>query len=632
MTVALVLAGEAGAGLRGQLAALGVRRVDAADRTGPGLLTVAAAARAAGERVLICGGDDAVPEEILAVLLAAGGTAAFSGVNAGTSRPVPGQGDPGADETPDQPAGRPADGPADDRSPADPDRPASSAGSAVQAGLAGGALVVDTPDLDALASAAESLAATYAGAAAVSALVSELARRGVTVRVLDAGPNSEGAVTQLIVDPAARDVARWAAWRELKPSALYGISLGLGLISAVWFSELAVQAKLLAIAALAGSFLAGRAGSLLAATSPEGRVRPAVDWLGAASGLLTEVGVYAALAIGSAVASRANPAAATGLDGVFGPALRNTFAAGWGGTGQAGIWRLAIAAMVVLAVRRLAGLGFEYTARTPGNLFPRSVKRTIEQAATLPAGERLVLIAVTAVFFGPRVTFLLLLGWGVLAAGYVLAGQLVRSVVSDWPDDGLASGGRVAPDGALAAYRGDGVVSRWIGRLVQGRLPPLPPVLVGLFVTCVLTALGLGNLPGILVLTPVEAMLLAALGACHPHDGRLDWLVPALLETGECIFLAALGFSHRVPAAVVFALLAAVIMRHLDLAYRARFGRGIPADRFGLGWDGRMLLAGLAAVLGVAPLVYAVLAGYLWLLFCWDFLSGWLFPTVGDHG
>ena len=51
MTVALVLAGSLGeddAGqqqmLCGQLAALGVRRVDAAERTGPGLLTVAAAA------------------------------------------------------------------------------------------------------------------------------------------------------------------------------------------------------------------------------------------------------------------------------------------------------------------------------------------------------------------------------------------------------------------------------------------------------------------------------------------------------------------------------------------------------------------------------------------------------------
>jgi hypothetical protein len=249
------------------------------------------------------------------------------------------------------------------------------------------------------------------------------------------------------------------------------------------------------------------------------------------------------------------------------------------------------------------------------------VKRTIEQAATLPAGERLVVIAVTTVLFGPRATLLLLLGWGVLATGYVLAGQLARSAVTDRPDDG-----------GLAAYRGDGVVSRWLGRLVQGRLPPLPPVLVGLFVTCVLTALGLGNLPGILVLTPVEAMLLAALGACHPHDGRQDWLVPALLVTGECVFLAALGLSHRVPAALVFAVLAAVIMRHLDLAYRARFGRGVQADRFGLGWDGRMLLAGLAAVIGITPLVYAVVSGYLWLLFCWDFLSGWLLPTVGDHG
>src|SRR6516162_10380700 len=86
MTVALVLAGEADAGLCGQLAALGVRRVDVASRhegtegAGPGLLTVAAAARTAGERVLICIGTDTVPEPVLARLLDAGGTAAFTGV------------------------------------------------------------------------------------------------------------------------------------------------------------------------------------------------------------------------------------------------------------------------------------------------------------------------------------------------------------------------------------------------------------------------------------------------------------------------------------------------------------------------------------------------------------------------
>ena len=595
MTVALVLAGnrdEAAAGLCGQLAALGVGRVDATERTGPCLLTIAAAARAAGERVLICVGADSVPEPVLARLLGAGRTTAFIGVNAGTvppSRLAPGQ-------EPGQPAGL----------------------------LAGGALVVDPPDLGALAQAAESLAATHPGPATIGALVGELTRRGVTVRILDSGPDSEGAVAELLADPAARDMARWAAWRKLTPAALYGISLGLGLIAAVWFAELAVRAKLLAIAALAASFLFARTGSLLAATSRDGRVRPVVAWLGTACGLLTELAVYAALAVSSGLnPGTSSQAGVAGLDGTFGAALRNTFVASWGGAGTNGVWRLAIAAMLVLAVRRMAELGYQHTARAPWNLFTRPVLRTLEQAVTLPAGERFVVIVVTAVFFGPRLTFVVLLCWGVVAAGYILAGQMARSADPAWP----AKGG---PASGLAAYRGDGVVSRWIGGLVQGRLPPLPPVLVGLFVTCVLAALGLENLPGILVLTPVEAMMLAALGARHPHDGRLDWLVPALLMAGEYVFLAALGLSHHAAAWLVFTLLAAVVMRHVDLALRARVGRGIPADVFGLGWEGRMLLAGFAAVAGIVPFAYVVVSGYLWVLFIWDFLSGWLRSTDGD--
>ncbi len=606
MTVALVLAenlDEVGAGqqkkLCGQLAALGVHRVDAAERTGPALLTVAAAARAAGERVLICVGADTVPEPVLARLLGAGGTAAFTGVTAGT--------------VPATPATRPA--------------PGSTAGGALAGGaLAGGALVVDAPDLDALARAAETLAATHARPALVGALIGELTRRGVTVRILDAGPDSQGAVAQLIADPAARDMARWAAWRKLTPAALYGISLGLGLVAALWFAELAVRAKLLAIAALAGSFLFARTGSLLAATSRDGRIRPLVSWLGTACGLLTEVAIYAALAVSSGLVPNTGPAGppagVVGLDGTFGGALRHTFVATWGGTGTVGVWRLAIAALLVLGVRRMAELGYEHTARVPGNLFPRSALRILEQAVTFPAGERYAVIVVTAVFFGPRLTFLILLGWGVLAAGYVLAGQAARSA-----ERARRAGPAAGPGvGGLAAYRGDGIVSRWVGGLVQGRLPPLPPVLAGLLVTGVLAALGLGNLPGILLLTPIEAMMLAALGARHPHDGRLDWLVPALLMAGECVFLAALGLSRHVAAWLVFALLAAVVVRHV----------------VGLGWEGRMLLAGVAAAAGLAPFAYALLSGYLWVLFIWDFLSGWLVPidlvpagrglTDGDDG
>ena len=295
----------------------------------------------------------------------------------------------------------------------------------------------------------------------------------------------------------------------------------------------------------------------------------------------------------------------------------------WGGAGAAGVWRLAIAALLLLGVRKLAELGYEHTAGAPGDLFPRSVLRTVEQAVTFPAGERYAVIALTSVFFGPRLTFVILLGWGVLAAGYLLAGQIARSARSAWPED---SAPEADEDHGLAAYRGDGALASWVGALVDGRLPPLPPLLVGLLVIGVLAALGLGNLPGILVLTPIEAMMLAALGARHPHDGRLDWLVPALLLAGEGVFLAALGLARHVTPWVVFALLAAVLVRHVDLACRARAGRGVEADVLGLGWDGRMLLAGVAAAAGIVPFAYAVLSGYLWLLFIWDFLTGWLGP------
>ena len=592
MTVALVLAGNLGeddAGhqqlLCGQLAALGVRRVDAAERTGPGLLTVAAAARGAGDRVLICAGAQTVPGPVLARLLGAGGTAAVTRLTAGTAR----SSSPGS--WPAQPSG---------------------------------ALIVDLPDLDALARSAETLAATQAGpdlGTAVGALIDELGRRGVTVRILDAGPDSEGAVTQLLADPAARDMARWAAWRRLTPAALYGFSLGLGLVAAVWFAELDVRAKLLAIPALAGSFLFARTGSLVAATSRDGRISPLVGWLATACGLLTEPALYAALAVSSRLGQ------SDGLDGTFGGALRNTFVATWGGAGEAGVWRLAIAALLLLGVRKLAGLGYERTAGAPGDLFPRSVLRTVEQAITFPAGERYAVIVLTSVLFGPRLTFLILLGWGVLGAGYLLAGQIARSARaagvarSRRPDDDEDE------DNGLAAYRGDGVLAYWAGALVDGRLPPLPPVLVGLLVTGMLAALGLGNLPGILVLTPIEAMMLAALGSRHPHDGRLDWLAPALLLAGEGVFLGALGLARQVTPWVVFALLAAVLVRHVDLACRARAGRGLEADVLGLGWEGRMLLAGVAATAGLVPFAYAALAGYLWLLFIWEFVTVWLVPA-----
>jgi len=571
MTVALVLAAQPDAGLRGQLAALGVRRVDAAERAGSGLLTVVAAARAAGERVLICIGDDSVPEEVLTRLLGAGATAAFAGLQARDGQPA----------------------------------------------RSGGALVVDLPDLDALAAAAESLARHRAAPAELGALLDELTQRGVGVRVLDAGPDGDGAVARWIADPVARDVACWAAGRQLAPAALLGISLGLALLAAAWFSEPAVRAQVLATVALLLAFAAGRAAVQLTAAE---RTSPAVGWLAPAAGMLTEFAVYAALAVSSGLVAVSSGTTA-GLTGIFGGSLRDTLVATWGGSGPAGVWRLAVAAMLLLGARRLAEECYQGLVRASGRIFPRPSRRLLGQLISLPAGERVAVIAVTAVCFGPRLTFLVLLAWGAVAAGYVLASQLAGAAK-------LAGAGQlIRARGVLTAYRGDGPIAHWIGGVVRGQLPPLPPLLVGLFVTCDLTVLGVANLPGVLIFGPVMAMLLAALGARHPHDGRLDWLVPSLLLAGEGIFLAGLGFARHAWLPVIFALLAAVVVRHADLAYRARAGRGVPDDKFGFGWDGRMLLAGFAAGLGFVPFAYAVLTAWLWLLAGWDFLGAWLKTT-----
>lgn len=586
MTVALVLAAQADAGLRGQLTALGVRRIDAADRGDPGLRTIAAAALSAGERVLICTGDDALPAEALARLLAAGRTAVFTGTGSGPAGP--GSSGPGA-----------------------------------------AALMVDTPDLGALAGAAESLADAPAAPAGLGPLLGELTRRGVSVLVVDAGPDGDGLVARLAAEPVARDVAVWAAGRQLAPAPLYGISLGLGLLAAVWFSEPAPRAQVLGIVVLLAAFSTGRAAAQLAAAGSAGPAGPAVGWLGAACGMLTEFAVYAALAVSAgraAGAGSAGPGGAgpnAGLHGIFGTALAGTPVATWGGTGPVAVWRLAVAAMLLLGARRLAETCYQGLARAAGTVLARPGRGLAGQLITLPAGERIAVIAVTAVCFGPRLTFVVLLAWGALAVAWLLAGAAAIQ---------RSGAGRAADRGAgLAAYRGDGPLSYRIGGLVRGQLPPLPPLVVGLLVTGDLAVLGLANLPGILIFTPVAAMLLAALGARHPHAGRADWLVPALLLTGEGIFLAALGFARHVWLPVVFALLAAVITRHADLAARAWSGRPVPDDAFGLGWDGRMLLAALAGLAGIVPFVFAVLAAWLWLLAAWDFLGAWLTaPGTGE--
>jgi hypothetical protein len=560
MTVALVLAGErrAGQGLsqdanvgvpfNEQLAALGVSRVDAAEHGAQAMVTVAAAARGAGDRVLICDGQPPVAE--LARLIHTGGTAAVAG---------PGQ---------------------------------------------RVALLVHPDDLGELAEAADDLALNYRRPAdPVGALLGELASRGVTVRVIDG--TSDGQVADLVTDPAAADMARWAGERELTPAALYGIFLGLGLLSAVWFSELALRAKAFGVILLFAAFVTARAGQMLDVTirAQGGHRSPAAVWFRLSSAIIVEFGLYAGIAASATIVVKGGANAGAGLSGIFGPALNSI--ADVGGQGATGVWRLAITAMLLLAVRQMA----DRCATIAGVETSHS---KIVRLICLPSGERLTVLCASVIFVGARFAFIAGLGWGALAFGYTLTR--------------LFTAPQLRPGGPeIAAARGDGPLSLALGRLVAGRIPPLLPLLVGLLVTCMLTALGLGNLPGILVLTPVAAMLLAGLGSWHPHDTTGDWIVPAVLQAGEYIYLAALAFAHHVSAPVTIALVSAVVLRHFELACRARIWPAGPRqDDAGFGWEGRMIVAGIAAFFGIVPLGFAILAGWVWLVLIRDFLTQWL--------
>ncbi|WP_279339744.1 DUF5941 domain-containing protein [Sphaerisporangium perillae] len=182
------------------------------------------------------------------------------------------------------------------------------------------------------------------------------------------------------------------------------------------------------------------------------------------------------------------------------------------------------------------------------------------------------------------------------------------------------------PRSSVVTYRDDGVLARGMGVLVAGQLPPLPPALAGAFVTGVMLFLGVAGNDGPAVFAPAVALLLAGMGSSHPHDGRLDWLVPPVLRLTEYGFIACVGFAWDVPRVLLYVLLGAILFHHYDVVYRCRQHVYPPPwlASAGLGWEGRMLLVAMGALLGVVTPVFALAAFYLAALFCWESLTCWL--------
>lgn len=177
----------------------------------------------------------------------------------------------------------------------------------------------------------------------------------------------------------------------------------------------------------------------------------------------------------------------------------------------------------------------------------------------------------------------------------------------------------------LLVYRDDGPIVIGLGRPARGQLPPLPPLIVAAAVALVLMIAGVDGQTGSVLLAPVLALLLAGPGSTHPHTGRLDWVAPIVIRVIEYGYLATVGFSHAVPKPLVYVLLCVLAFHHYDTVYRTR-QRLWPAAwvfRAGLGWEGRMLIAGIAAITHIATPVYALLALYLGTLFVVESVRTW---------
>jgi len=380
--------------------------------------------------------------------------------------------------------------------------------------------------------------------------------------------------------------AHQSALARLSPLMLARISVACAAIAAVWLSVASVHAELIALAAASGVVVSGHAGRMLAGE----RCAAAVEWGLVGCGMLAEFAVYA----GVAVAADLHPGAQVGLAG---NSLSGTFVASFGGAGSAAIWRLATAAVILTLL----------TAMTDICVHGHQSVGTRLWLFGPPGDVRLPVACAAVVLLGARAALLAVLVLGVIA--------LIATII-----DGTRQG---RDRTELRGYRGDGRLGVWIGKWVEGKVAPWPPLIVGLLVTGVLAALGLHNLSGILLLTPVEAMLLAAFASWHPHDGRGDWIVPPLIQAAEYVFLAEIGYAGRAWPPLTLALIAVVGLRHLDLAYRVRGNLADGIDRRGLGWEGRMIVAGVAGALSIVPAVYVALAVYLWWRVARDWVIGW---------
>jgi hypothetical protein len=454
---------------------------------------------------------------------------------------------------------------------------------------------------------------------------------------------------------AAQD---WASRRSFGLSSASGVSIALAVCAAGWFSAGTTSDILRGVGAMWAGYLALKAGQFISAPpgaprSSQPRASPPAasqqqrrrgdrsELLAAPVALDVAVPVILEPAREPGQAGRAQepagaqPGRSAGL-GHTRALRRSDAAAGWVAAlgaclaesvlyvglaagaaaehwGRA--WPCAIAVLGLIAVRNL--MTACSTLRGLGDHPEGAFRRFCAGLLTMPAGGRILLVGVVAPLWGARAALLALLEWAIISVACGLTGKAAEGVLAS--DDESSSG----QTSLLLRLRDDGVLARTLGTIVRGSLLPLPPAVLGLLAVSALAVVGLHDLPGVLMIAPAVVLLLAAPGSAHPHTGRFDWLIPSLLLGAQVLYLTAVGLGARVPEPVIFVLIAALLMRYTDLAFPGRPVMLAKPRRLGeqrgergtaLGWEGRLLLAGVAAAIGIATFAYLALTAYLGLL------------------
>ncbi|MFE2614708.1 DUF5941 domain-containing protein [Micromonospora chalcea] len=313
-------------------------------------------------------------------------------------------------------------------------------------------------------------------------------------------------------------------------------------------------------------------------------------------------------------------------------------------------WALALAAMTLQTVRHMTdtwyGALHDEAARRPkvvtadaggigGKLNAAStrvqadtgsVSYWLKRTVVFPIGERWALIAIAAALFGPLVALVAVLVWGALAFAYT--GGL-RTLRARWMRVPVMA----TVDAAL--HRDDGVLARTLPTM---RRPLLLAVLgalgsAGTLVWALLAVHGGGDLP---VFVPVLALVLllgAAQASRAPHDGSLDWLVPAALRAAEYLFAIAVGVAGRAPAWLIFGYVLVLTLHHYDLTARLEKRQSAPPLHAAtLGWPGRSLLLAIGLIAGYASIALATLGAYLLVVFVASVVLAWVVLPARARG